>query len=306
MADTAVETVLGIIEQQGGTSTARTLVPALVDLGDIIASGGGGGSIADGSVTTAKLADGAVTLAKIGSDVPLGIADGAVTTAKLDSEAVTTAKIADGAVTADKIASGVIPSGGGSQALLYGTCSTAESTGTKVVTCPDFALNSGAMVTVYFTKGSTAVSPKLNINSTGAKSIMAFGDMASSSNPVYWSNDTYITFVYTGTYFKVVNGPSIYYTSSSTSASTQAKTTDSSANIVIMKGTTVVVLSSNGNTYDQDLVSLNVSATGAATIRNGTAVSSSTNPITWGQNAVLTFVRSGGLWLLASKTEATS
>ena len=277
MADTAVETVLGIIEQQGGTSTARTLVPALVDLGEIIA-GGGGGDLPDGSVTTAKLAD----------------------------EAVTTGKIDDGAVTLAKLGSDVPIGGGGSQTSWYGTCSTAESTGTKVVACADFELNTGAIITVYFTKGSTAASPKLDVNSTGAKSIMAFGDMASSSNPVYWTSNTYITFVYTGTYFKVLNGPSTYYLPSSTSAATQAKTTDTMNNLVVMKGTTVVILSSNGNTYDEGLVSLNVSNTGAATIRNGIGASSQTNQITWGQNAVLTLVRSSGLWLLASKTEATS
>ena len=48
-------------------------------------SQGGGGGIADGSVTTAKLADDAVTTAKL--------ADNAVTTDKLDTHAVTWHKI---------------------------------------------------------------------------------------------------------------------------------------------------------------------------------------------------------------------
>ena len=66
MADTAVETVLGIIDASGGTSSAKTLVPALIDLGEIIA--GGSGTIADGSVTTAKIADGAITSTKMDED----------------------------------------------------------------------------------------------------------------------------------------------------------------------------------------------------------------------------------------------
>ena len=74
------------------------------------------GSVADGSITTAKLADIAVTTAKIASAAVTAakLADNAVTTAKvvdlavtaakLAANAVETAKIADGAVTADKIA----------------------------------------------------------------------------------------------------------------------------------------------------------------------------------------------------------
>lgn len=68
-------------------------------------------SLADGSVTNAKLANNAVNSSKI--------ADGSVTTAKLADNAVTSVKIQDGSitgtdlanntVTAGKIASGVLP-----------------------------------------------------------------------------------------------------------------------------------------------------------------------------------------------------
>ena len=53
-------------------------------------------TIADGSITTAKLADGGVTTAKV--------ADANVTSAKLANDAVTTPKILDDAVTAAKLA----------------------------------------------------------------------------------------------------------------------------------------------------------------------------------------------------------
>ena len=62
--------------------------------------GGGGGEIADGSVTTQKLADGAVTEDKVGAS--------AITAAKLATHAVTSAKIDDLAVTASKIAAGAV------------------------------------------------------------------------------------------------------------------------------------------------------------------------------------------------------
>ena len=61
---TALGALNEIIENAGGTSDAQTLVPAIEDLGEIIGSGGGG-TIADGSITTAKLADDAVTFRKI-------------------------------------------------------------------------------------------------------------------------------------------------------------------------------------------------------------------------------------------------
>lgn len=76
---TALGALQEIIGNAGGTSDAQTLVPAIEDLGEIIGSGGGGG-IADGSVTTAKLANGAVNQEKLDSN--------AVTWDKIDGSAV--------------------------------------------------------------------------------------------------------------------------------------------------------------------------------------------------------------------------
>jgi hypothetical protein len=76
---TALGALNEIIESAGGTSDAQTLVPAIEQLGEIIGSGGGGG-IADGSVTTAKLANSAVTTDKLKTN--------AVTWDKIDGSAV--------------------------------------------------------------------------------------------------------------------------------------------------------------------------------------------------------------------------
>ena len=64
---TALGALQEIIGNAGGTPDAQTLVPAIEDLGEIIGSGGGG-TIADGSITTAKLAKNAVTLEKMAND----------------------------------------------------------------------------------------------------------------------------------------------------------------------------------------------------------------------------------------------
>lgn len=59
-------------------------------------AGGGGGSVADGSITTAKLADDAVTNAKLADNAAdsAQIADSAIITSKLANNAVTLAKMA--------------------------------------------------------------------------------------------------------------------------------------------------------------------------------------------------------------------
>ena len=78
MPDTAVEEIQSIVESLGGTSTAETVVPALQDLATAISQGGG--TIADGSITTDKLRDKCVTGDKIN--------DLAVTYANMSSGAV--------------------------------------------------------------------------------------------------------------------------------------------------------------------------------------------------------------------------
>jgi hypothetical protein len=67
-------------------------------------------SIADGSITTAKLADGAVTAIKLASDAvtTVKILDSNVTTAKIANSNVTEAKLATGAVTVDKIGAAAV------------------------------------------------------------------------------------------------------------------------------------------------------------------------------------------------------
>ena len=86
---------------------------------------------------------------------------------------------------------------------LYGTCSTGASTATKVVTCSDFQLRTGAVVNVKFTYKNTASQPKLNVNGTGAKSIYINGAVMTSD--YYWNANDIVTFVYNGTYWYVAD-----------------------------------------------------------------------------------------------------
>ncbi len=87
---------------------------------------------------------------------------------------------------------------------LYGTCSTDASTAAKVVTCADFdQLLTGVTIHVKFTYQYTGdVTPTLNVNNTGAKSITVgthtSGNMTLTKKPT-WNNGQVVSFTYDGT-----------------------------------------------------------------------------------------------------------
>lgn len=90
----------------------------------------------------------------------------------------------------------------------YGTCSTSAATQEKAVTVSgDFELTAGVMVSVYFSYANTASSPRLNVNSTGARSIYV-GSLPISSD-YWWRAGTTVTFVYTGSVWRVCDSGSL-------------------------------------------------------------------------------------------------
>lgn len=80
----------------------------------------------------------------------------------------------------------------------YGTCSTTASTAAKVVSITGFTLCTGATVLVKFENNNTVVYPTLNINNTGAKSIIG-GNLTSGG--IY-------EFMYDGTYWNIIKSDS--------------------------------------------------------------------------------------------------
>ena len=86
-----------------------------------------------------------------------------------------------------------------------GTCSTGASQAEKAVTIPagqSFTLDTGAMIAVKFTNSNTASSVQLNVNSTTAKSIYYANAVYTGSNEtVCGKADTYVYYVYDGTYW---------------------------------------------------------------------------------------------------------
>jgi hypothetical protein len=84
----------------------------------------------------------------------------------------------------------------------YGVCDTAADVEEKTVTITGFTLVTGAVAKVKFTNANTATSPKLNVNSTGAKSIMYHGNVPGTTIGQYHVYE----FVYDGTYWRLADG----------------------------------------------------------------------------------------------------
>ena len=115
--------------------------------------------------------------------------------------------------------------------VYYGTCTTAASTQAKVVTCSDFVLETGAVITVKFTNAQTYNgTATLNVNSTGAKDICRVG--TTTTTRYYWSAGEVVDFVYDGTNY-VMEGKGLatttYYGVTKLSSSTSSTSTSLAA-----------------------------------------------------------------------------
>lgn len=88
---------------------------------------------------------------------------------------------------------GVVPVGSN----LFGTCSTAASTATKVVTLSDFnVLVEGVTIHVYFSNGNSASAPLLQVGSTTAKNVRCNG-----ANGGVWKGGSFVSFTYYNGYW---------------------------------------------------------------------------------------------------------
>ena len=88
----------------------------------------------------------------------------------------------------------------------YGTASTAAATQAKTSTIDNFVLTKGVIAVINFTYGN-AYNGKitLNINSTGAKDVYYKNAITSTTNKPLWKANSCVTFVYSGSYYYIVN-----------------------------------------------------------------------------------------------------
>lgn len=214
----------------------------------------------------------------------------------------------------------------------YGVCETAAATAAKTVSITDFKLVTGAVVRVKFTNANTASSPTLNVNSTGAKTIMYRGYA-----PKTLTNYNVYEFVYDGTYWRVVGnemvmtgasssnagkaglvpqpsagnqnaflrGDGIWanvdahklpYATCSTASNTGAKvaTITNEVPFALAVGATVFVKFTNGATHKG---TLNVNSTGAKLIGyQGLTASGDYYPVQFEKNEVHGFMYDGTYW----------
>ena len=203
-----------------------------------------------------------------------------------------------------------IEGGGGGVSTWYGTCSTADSTAAKIVTCTDFTLETGAFISVLFSTANTADTPTLNVNSTGDKTIYIGATTLSAGNPLKWSANTILSFIYDGTYFRYLGAKSAsivtpadggggWYGACATTASTAAKI-GSCPNFIPTRGAIVTLSCATANTV-QGALTLNINGTGARNIYVNGSNTSTTNPLFWNANDVLTFMYNSSVYHLIAR-----
>lgn len=169
----------------------------------------------------------------------------------------------------------------------YAVCTTGASTAAKTVTASNWVetanLEAGARIVVKFNNSNTASSPTLNVNSTGAKSIVVSSGTITSTQ--YWSTGAVVEFVYDGTYWCVVgtvNDNDTKYTLrvGASTGTTNAATTDGSTYIKLIKGSTIQdkfkIDGSGGTTVTSDSSgNITITSTVSDTVKS-TAVTSGT------------------------------
>lgn len=118
----------------------------------------------------------------------------------------------------------------------FGTCSTAEATQVKVVSCPGFELKSGSRIAVQFTYGNSASQPKLNVNGTGDKFICSTDGMSVIAD--IWRDKETVDFVYDGSWWIAIGclyATTAYYGLTKLSSSISSSSTTLAANSYAVK-----------------------------------------------------------------------
>ena len=214
--------------------------------GNITATSGtiGGASISEDGVLLIKDANisGKISASHIDvSSITIGSLSGADNYALKDDVPTTVAQLTDsGSYLTTSVASNTYATQTNlnneinARKAVYGTSSTDAGTATKVVTCSNFALYTGASVTVTFSKANTSSAPQLNINSTGAKPIKSYTGANLTEGEYKWVAGASITFTYDGTNWRMQDGGALQ---AKIDAASSASTASSQAGVATQQAT---------------------------------------------------------------------
>lgn len=110
--------------------------------------------------------------------------------------------------------------------VVSGVCSTSAATAAKVVTISGYTPTPGDILAITFTNGTSASTPTLNINGTGAKNIRLGSNNATSTTLTVGAGGVVMMY-YTGTHYQLMGS---HRTSDSTvSAATQEEVNNGTA-----------------------------------------------------------------------------
>ena len=151
----------------------------------------------------------------------------------------------------------------------YGVCYTAAATAAKTVSITGFVLKKGASVRVKFAYSNTASSPTLNVNDTGAKSIVYSG-YSSLLEKYYWKSGDLLTFTYNGAFWELADDASRKNARTIWANDTTAAT--------VTAGTVTF----NSNTFICNSNNFKVTSAGTVTATNFTASGAFTGGVTSG------------------------
>ena len=147
----------------------------------------------------------------------------------------------------------------------YAVCSEAMGVKAKTISIKDFALATGAKVTIKFQNGNSAVSPTLNVSNTGAKEIYYNGAPVSKN---YIKRESVHEFVYDGTHWLMEGEKGAGY--SHVTCTTEADKREKKVTLAgfrLVSGTQLILQFTHGNTAENP--TLNVQNTGAYPIYYG-------------------------------------
>ena len=171
---------------------------------------------------------------------------------------------------------------GSGSILHYGTCSTAAATAAKTVTLAGYTLDTGSRVMVKFTVTNTAANPTLNVNSTGAKSIMYRGAAITAG---YLAANRVYEFVYDGTNYEFVGDIN---TDTNNKVTQEVSTANGEYALLAMVDAAATATKTNGTRFASG-VTLNPSTkTITATTFNGNATTATTASACTGNAATAT------------------